>query len=367
MKRTLFITALLCIAVSVFAGDPVKPFLLPSARNNALGGPHVAYTNDLNSLFINPAALRTTKQLGIIDLNISTTGDIFRILPIITDAGDGMDFKPIGDFAEKSGGKLPFGFDLRFPLAAGYINNGIGFGLFDRAYADIQITGTNVDVEANGDLVLTGGYARRFDIYGQTFDAGAVAKFVFRENASVSDTILSLANSTDNLTDKISENRIFGGGINLGVTYYALDDKLKAALVWNDVVSPVYVNNISGPGESYLTLIDSKMNIGASYSILELDFVKLSAMADYRDIFNLFKQDDYRSRNPWLNIGIGAEAKFFNIVSVRVGMTDMLPAVGLGIDAKICQIETAIYGIEKSHEPGLVSTYGFDIGLLFRY
>jgi hypothetical protein len=48
-------------------------------------------------------------------------------------------------------------------------------------------------------------------------------------------------------------------------------------------------------------------------------------------------------------------------------MNDMLPALGIGFDLVICKLDFAYYGKELGKEPGKLSTYALDLGLLFRY
>jgi hypothetical protein len=115
-------------------------------------------------------------------------------------------------------------------------------------------------------------------------------------------------------------------------------------------------------------VVEPRMNIGVSYELLNSRAVILTFMADYRDIFNLFKQKDYRSRNPWLNLGMGLEAGFFNnFLSIQLGMNDMLPAAGIGLNLFIFKVAASIYGKELGNDPGVLSTYGLDLGILFRY
>jgi hypothetical protein len=48
-------------------------------------------------------------------------------------------------------------------------------------------------------------------------------------------------------------------------------------------------------------------------------------------------------------------------------MNEMLPTVGIGLDLVVFKVDAAFYGKELGNEPGRLSTYAVDVGLLFRY
>jgi hypothetical protein len=106
------------------------------------------------------------------------------------------------------------------------------------------------------------------------------------------------------------------------------------------------------------------VNLGAAYSFTPWKYASLSLMLDYRDVVNIFT-NDYTTRNPILNIGFGAEAQIIDFIYARLGVNDMLPAVGVGFDIKVLKIDAALYGKELSNEPGGMSTYAFDLSFRF--
>jgi hypothetical protein len=87
-------------------------------------------------------------------------------------------------------------------------------------------------------------------------------------------------------------------------------------------------------------------------------------MMDYQNFMDLFS---LLPRNPILNIGIGAELVLLNVLSLRAGIADALPAVGFGLDLSFMKIDFALRGKELGLEPGMNPTYAVDLGLLFRY
>jgi hypothetical protein len=347
---------------------PIKPFTLPSARIHGYGGPHTAYTDDINTLFINPAALKTAKQFSVLDLSIGTTGDVLSLGQFAMDmmeSGSDVDYTTIGDFAKKTGGKLPLGVGLP-GLTLGYVGKGFGLGLFTNSYLDANVIGMDVNAAANVDAMLNIGFSFKiFDTKKHTLDVGVTGKAFGRYGMEIESDFLLIADDFDTLTDKLEDYTVYiGGGVDIGSIYTR--GKLKAALVWNDVFSPAAIIKTAKEKDSW-GVVESKLNAGLSYKLLALSLLDLSVMADYRDIFNLFNQSDYRSRNPWLNLGVGVEAKLLKFISLRVGMNDMLPSFGVGFDLVIFKLAASIYGKELGNDPGVMSTYGLDCGILFRY
>lgn len=143
----------------------------------------------------------------------------------------------------------------------------------------------------------------------------------------------------------------------------------------NDVFSLGYVSfsnlNLSSSAPSappgYLGYIKPNINLGVSYKLFDNSFLSWAVMADYRDLINLFRQKEYDSRNAWLNLSVGSELTLFKLVAIRVGLNEMLPAVGIGFDFFVLKLDAAFYGKELGNEPGKLSTYALDVGLLFRY
>ena len=87
-------------------------------------------------------------------------------------------------------------------------------------------------------------------------------------------------------------------------------------------------------------------------------------LADYHDFLDLMS---LIPRNPVLNVGIGMELTVLEVLNLRIGIADALPAAGIGIDLSFMQLDCSIYGKELGLDPGIQSTYGLDISLLFRY
>jgi hypothetical protein len=289
-------------------------------------------------------------------------------------------FKKLLNWVGSTGGNIPFGMDLRGPLAVGAVGNGWGWGVFDRIHMDMSIAGsTTITATVYGDLMFNMGYAFNVVNAGiHTVDVGFVGKAFGRYSMDTGRLdIKALANDPDNVTDNLTGNSVsfltVGGGIDIGAQYRLLNN-FTAGLVVGDLFSLGYAAPMSVPGlesaaspSGYLGYISPKINFGVSYKVFENYLIQWVLMADYRDFMNLFQQSDYFTTNAILNLSLGTEVILFNILSLRAGMNQMLPAAGIGIDAKALKIDAAIYGKELGRDPGRLSTYALDLGILFRY
>jgi hypothetical protein len=356
----------------------IAPFSMPSTRNSALGGPHVAYTDDINSLFINPAALRTTRTVSAGELSLGIYGNTRDFIDVTKNINN-MD-KLVDIFSRlitESNGNIPLGFDLRGPIAFGNIKNGWGWGVFDRFYGGTQVTGKNIQAWAKVDLMFNLGYSLRiWDRGPHTLDAGIVGKVFHRvEINSGQVSLAELMTNNDVLASRLNFVPItLGTGLDLGFQY-RLADNFTLGLTVTDLISlgcvmfwdrKVY-SPAGGRPLPYVVPIIPSISLGASYKIIDTPSFSWAVMMDYTDFINLFYQDDYNSRNGWLNLRFGTELTLFKHVALRAGLNEMLPAVGIGLDLAAFKLNAALYGKELSNEPGGLSTYALDVGLIFHY
>ncbi|MDR3139087.1 MAG: hypothetical protein LBT95_05365 [Treponema sp.] len=369
----------LCASGLYDSDHELTPFTIPSTRNTALGGPHAAYTDDINSLFINPAAFKNINELSISELSAGAYGDIMGLREIAQNAGDTSKLvSTLSKFITKSNGNIPLGFDIRGPVAFGNIKNGWGWGVFNRIYGGTAITGMNIQAWANADLMFDLGYSFRvFEEGIHTIDVGAVGKVFGRLGVNSGKVSLSDLSSGD---DGILMERLtyapftIGAGLDAGVQY-RLVDNFTAALTVNDLFSLGYVSyndlklasTAGSVPRGYMGYVKPNISLGVSYKLFDNSTLCWAVMADYRDLVNLFRQNEYDSRNGWLNMSFGSELILFEHLAFRVGLNEMLPAVGIGLDLFVLKLDAAVYGKELGKEPGQMSTYAVDVGLLFRY
>jgi hypothetical protein len=365
VKKIAVLILVFGVLASSFAED-MAPLALSSTRSLGMGGTHVAYTDTVYALFVNPAALQNANQGSGFELSPAFVGPIFDLIDIATSSNDDI-IGALGDFAGKTKGKIPIGFEIRFPLSVGYAANGLGFGLWNRVHFDARVIGTDIDAEALADVILNFGMSFNIVSIGDHLvDAGFVVKPFLRAKADMNMTALDAVGGNADFLDKFNVPLIAGAGFDLGFMYRFRRD-LAAGLTIDDVYTGGgRVSTILGNDDGVSSYrVPTTLNIGAAYTLQPLSWLSIAFMLDYRDVTNLFYADDYTKKNPILNLAFGSEIGI-QFLKLRVGLNEMLPAAGVGIEAGAFQLNFAIYGKELSNEPGGFSTYGLDISIAIR-
>ncbi|MHC6204109.1 PorV/PorQ family protein [Breznakiellaceae bacterium SP9] len=349
----------------------IEPFLLPSARFAAMGGIHAALTDDFYSIFTNPAAfVGIEEQFSAAELSVSMYGPVLELIDLAQNSDD-MDISGLVD-----DGGFAAGLDIGGPFSLGWVGQGIGMGVFNRTKADAVVTGTQVRPVVFEDILLLTGYSFRFLDKGRhTLDAGFMGKGFFRGALNIEGSVFKAAEVFND--PKANEFNIYlGMGLDLGLRY-TRDENLVVALVCRDAFSPVQVTSFDTlddfidkkPSESTAhAIVDRKLDVGVLYRIhsefLDRYVSSFVVAADYHDILDLFS---LIPRNPILNFGVGVEVKLMNVLSLRVGLADALPAMGFGLDFSIFRFDCAMYGKERGLDPGVQSVYALDVSLKFVY
>jgi hypothetical protein len=359
----------------VFGQNTIAPFVIPSARFSGLGGNHVAVGDSFHALFTNPATfVDIERQFSAAELTISTYGPIFEIMDLVGSGTDNLDLSGIvgpNGFAA--------GFDMAGPISLGWVGNGLGFGIFNRLKTDAILSGTFIKPVISGEILLVGGYSfRLINKDNHLLDLGFLGKGFFRGDINLETSIFDAMSFLDNMFDDRPFKSGLGAGIDLGLRY-TFRNNFAVSLVCFDVYSPVLITEYGSftdftnlvdksKTHTYYATVKRRLDFGVKYTIqnsfLDRYVSDLTIMADYRDILDLFS---LIPRNPILNIGIGIELRMLNVLSVRFGLADALPAFGLGLDLTFMTMDVAIHGKELGIDPGRNSTYGLSIGFLFHY
>jgi len=366
----IFLAALM--AMPVFAERvSMPPLAMPTAASSGFGGTHVAYTDNVFSLLVNPAAMMRVQQRSFFSLSASlfnpqSTFEISNAVMDMVSSGDTTQFGTAADTLSRHNGMMALGFELReFPFSIAWVANGFGFGLWNRTFVKTEIIGEHVRATAYSDIMLPVGFAFRvLDMDRHSIDAGFTLKPFVRVMARQRVSIMDLMDDADfDFTAPV----ILGGGLDLGLLY-RWDGGFQAGLTFTDVLSRgTVIANLTDEEDTNNYYIPFAVNAGISYSFRPLSFLGLTLAADWRDIGNFFNQDDYlTSRNFILDFGFGVQASLFNIVYIRMGMSEMLPAVGLGIHLGAVKIDLAYYGREFGYEPGMLSTAVVDLSISIR-
>lgn len=377
-RRAILLSLLILLGAGLFALE-VEPFDLPIARFAATGGPHAALAQDWTLLFANPAGLADARpQLLASQLGARMTGPLFDIA--LATLGGGSLIDNFLTVLANNGYQLYTAADLAGPLSFGYVGRGIGFGLFNRSKAVVDAASiTNIGVVLQEDILLVGGYSYGLDLGpNHRLEAGLLAKGFARGGLSTTTDALSLATMVSNAMAQPFELQT-GIGLDLGLRWVWKPLGLSAGLACRDLYSPVLVNSyssvqgfIDNPQASSTGSVAGEvprnLDLGLAWTMPEgglwglVD--SLSVALDYGHILDLWKPF---SRNPILNLGVGVETSFLDIVSLRAGFSEGYLNAGAGLDLSVMKLELAVWGSELGLEPGQRPAFNLMSSLEFSY
>jgi hypothetical protein len=375
MKKTIVLLfVFVCLSAFSF-GEDMAPLSLSSTRNAGRGGSHIAYTDDVYALFVNPAALQKANQWSFFELSPALIGPLFDIFNIVNSGDPG---KALGEFASDQKGRIPLGFELRGPLSFAYTANGLGFGVWDRVSVDTRIRGINIEATVMADFILNYGMSfRLLDLAYHELDAGFVAKPFLRGMAYKEMSGLDLVDDPDILLKDFTVPIIMGAGFDLGFMYRFYEDLALGLTVADVFTGGAAVGSAVGSTPDTFYRVPTTLNLGLAYTLnlgkvwkgapSPLRSTYAALMFDWRNLTDAFyAADDYTRRNPSLNLGLGLEFGLFNFVKIRMGLSEMLPSFGIGLEPGPFQFNFAVYGKELGNEPGRFSTYVYDFSIAIR-
>ncbi|MCX7656134.1 MAG: conjugal transfer protein TraF [Treponemataceae bacterium] len=335
-------------------------------------------TDGFTTLFSNPAGfLASPEEWSVTEVSLSLYGPIFDMADLLIGYLGGSGSLDLSGIVGPQG--LAAGGTLTGPLSFGYVGKGLGFGFFNRLSMDAKTVGLSVQGYTSADILVVGGYAFRFvTMDAHILDGGFLAKGFVRGTLPLSSSIFSVQ---DLVSGDIFSTKPFdltmGVGLDLGLLYQ-YERWVRVGLTYHDVYSPALRSRYASTqtflagnvatATDYVTLkpeLDLGVSFFPAFSVLERYSIAICFYADYRDILDLFMS--LIPRNPILNIGLGMEATLLDVLHLRAGITDALPALGLGIDFPFMRLDLAMRGIELGLDPGVRPTYGIDLNVLFRY
>jgi hypothetical protein len=393
-KRFIIFAILVCVVgFSVYAQEKqvVDHFTMPSARHAGMGGMHITNLDGAGALLNNPAGLVGKKEFGILEISPSLTAPIDKYADIMDsvskltggDIEEGEELDAVQDllnvFADDEGNVKPYvGLTLGAPLSLSIVSKGFGFGLFTGAAANASFIGGTAKINADVNAQAVFAYGHRFiNTRKHTLDVGLGVNAFYRLHTEKSLGLNDVADLMGDGDDKpefkdiIPLQGIFGIGLDAGIQY-GFNNRLAVAIAANNLLSYARIMDMSDDfldnenpvadtnGSSYRGL-----NVGVHYQLIKSWGLNLTFLADYRDILDLFSDIP---RNPILNLGLGAELGLLDDhISIRAGISDMLPSLGLGFDLFAFKLNVAAYGKELGLDPGVQSVFCLDIGLLFRW
>ncbi|MDR1867587.1 MAG: hypothetical protein LBQ77_04915 [Treponema sp.] len=382
-----FFIALNGLLWAVDPPTPLDPFENPSVRGNGMGGEHVAFVDGIDALFVNPAELRQRNSFSLLSVQASLINPAW-INNAVLAYQKYSESEKLTDLTSLLSKAALFGVDIRGPLAFGFTVGGFGFSLTNRIYTSGRVVLPYVTMPVNIDVVANIGYAfRLIDLGIIQLDVGAVAKVFGRGAIKVRKNILDVLGTDDGLDNAINEYSkdipiIGGGGFDLGASLrlglIPDVDQLTVSVVAKDIFSiarPVFTllqdDTATTTTTNEVYAVPQNIKLGASYRINLGSLLRVGVAADYtQDLTTLFQSKDEATeivKDPLLNLSVGAELTLLGITTVRVGISDLLPAFGVGLNLGIAKVNAAIYGKELGSYPGDKPTTTVDVGVNFAW
>jgi len=361
---------------------------VPSARDAAIGGSHIAMASGFETLFANPAGLREVEpQFSLSELTFGFTGPVFSLASLILEGIGGDLATLLGSTSVQSLlSSIYANVSLTGPLYFGYAGGGMGFAVLNDSAVRFQSVGdTGIEARLSELFLLSAGYGLPIPLpesWHSSLALGFGLKGFVRGDVIVSTSLLSLPTlvstiGPDTLTTSPFE-LISGIGIDAGVRYQ-WRDVLAFGLTADNLYTPTavlaydelagFLDSSADPGAPTYATLPQDISFGVAFTpnlgSVERYVQDLAVMVDYRDIFD-FWIDPANAENIILKFGLGFEAKLLEVLSIRAGINDGLLAAGLGIRMGVVQLNAAMYGSELSLEPGIRPVYNLIFGLEFR-
>lgn len=375
--QLLFVLILIISSINLFS--QTVPFTLPSPRNEALGGPHAALTDQFTTIFNNPAGFRGVESdITVADINARITGPVSSLMLAVQN-GDLMEL--LGEL-----GSSKIGLELGFPFTFGKIKNNMAWAAFNRINTEIFIPNLTQDALIYAGIDMGGAYGYSFGLNfletDNELNFGFLAKLFYRTEMSVSRSFTDIMASFDDLSSLVVVEELpfdmgFGVGIDLGMKYI-WRDTLSFAFVVRDIYTPLFMFRYSAitdlveggsPAFEYSSL-PQDYSIGVMYtpefSLYKGLFNNFKVLFDYNNIFD-FALDPENAKHILLHFGLGVEFTVFDILALRLGLYEGLPSFGAGLDLHVFKLNLAMFGRELSTQPGLMSVYNLMMGFEFSY
>lgn len=391
IKQIIWVTLFFSVALSSIAIPVVDgEIYAPSTRTFAIGGFHAADTDDLSTLFNNPAGFfKAAPQMSLSETTLKLSGPVFDIVGIIIKGmkGGTEDLLVSPDIQSLLQG-LYAGLDVLGPIAFGYVGNGLGFGIFNNT--NLKFTNSSpltITSLISEEIILCGGYSFRIPFSKwdrSTLDFGVLMKTslkgqLFIEKSFLEFPTLIAAIGTDGMGATMGEPFDFLGAIGLdGGLLYSFDDVFSVGLTARNIYTPVriskftsltaFLDNTEVPEKSNVKL-PVNLSAGVAFSPKlgpqERFLSDFTILLDYSDILDFWLYPEFAT-NPILHLGLGTEVTLLNIFSVEAGLNQGLFSAGLRLDVSFFTLSVAMFGSEISPDPGLNSVYNVMVGFEFR-
>jgi hypothetical protein len=377
----------LLLAISSLAFGVAAQATLPlSAIEGAAGGWHAAFVDDFRTGFFNPAGFTTVAStLQVSSLSMVATGPFFAFARALSDSSGDL-LSLIGSLFDSSG-RIYAGFDLGTPIAFGFAADGFGFSLYNFSGMTIDAANlTDISVIFSETVLIQAAYAFPISLGGSHYlDLGFGAKTFIVGSSSLQTTLLDLNATLGTLM--LNPAALFtaypftltlGVGLDAGIRYrwgkgFAIAVVARNAVTPSSSTTYTSADAFLGTGSAAISssgqeLLPIEVDVGIAFrpGFGELDrFINdLVISVDYVNVLNLFAPF---SRNWLLDIAVGVELRLLDVLTLRGGVREGLPAAGFGIDLTFMELSFALYGTELGFEPGSRPAFNVAVMLDFSY
>lgn len=374
-----FLFLLVAPGALLFPADYFETPMGPvSPRLNGMGGNHAAFTDGFSTLFTNPAGFFASgEEISWAELTLGAKGPVFSLADAALSGGL-EDMTTLLDLVVG----LYTGLAVTGPLSFGYVGNGLGLGVVMNSdvvlYSYNPFTATGLVKE---DIQLAGGYSFPINILpgNHTLEGGVLLKGGFRGELKAEVSVADVMSfDPASLLEGEPFSFISMIGMDLGLLYN-WKETFYVGLTGKDVYSPTSKKTYTGVNQFLDGTVDPEpvygvvpfsLNLGLQYRLnLEKYNIFLSNIdfyLDYEDILDFWLYPTLAS-NPVLHAGFGTEITMLQILDVRLGFAQGLPSAGLGLDLSWFTMNAAMFGSERSTEPGMSPVYNLQLGFEFRY
>lgn len=268
--------------------------------------------------------------------------------------------------------------DIGGPLAVGFVRKNWGAGIFNITRMDLDWTKTEGPKEGRvaflEEIVAIGSFGFRFlETSGVTGDAGISLKLFYRGGHQPNVDMQNLKYFLENAQDAPYQAQL-GVGLDLGVRLTA--GSLAFGLAMRDPFSPAQVTITKDFGTylegaeytSGLVLVTPTLRAGLAWSppppFWQHIITDFTFTLDFKQALFFLEPVP---RSPLLEISAGFEMVIQERCSFRMGISDMLPAAGFGINFGLFQFDAACYMVEGGKNLWEHPTLAAVIGILYRY
>lgn len=384
MKKIICVFLFVCALTMSFAYTPhrIEPV---ETRSEAFGGPYLTDTASVYSLFSNPAALGfiEKKTLWPPIMAIGMGGPFDKLIKTgKTLIGGKVSFDnpaalkdAVGDIIGKSGLSLRLG--IGGPLTFGAVRKHFGWGFVNTIGVDGNIFSVSrSDLRGGGGLAFVAGYGYPIKLGAAgVFSVGISVRGMTQVETVYTDSIIDLAVNSG--WETLPAYLSFGFGLDMGVQYKVFN-VLSISAVWQDLYSPMWIRTYpkimefgkNGSNFEYKQ-IEPRLGFGIKVEIpvskVTGGFMSEWAVyADYNNIWQFLGKDPLY-RNPILELSCGTELVLFKILALRVGLNEMYPAMGLGLNFGNFKMDFSVFGRELGFEPGYNPQLNTGFSMLIKY